>query len=409
MARDIDKLKALDVARAKPKIGADGKPRGHYLSDGLGLYLQVTKEGARSWVFRYQWTGRRREYGLGSAHDVTLAQARQMVPRLRQLVRDGVDPIARRKTARAPAAALVTFRDAAEAYITAHEKEWRSLKHGQAWRQTLEAYAYPIIGDMPVAQVDTAAVLKVLAPIWATRTVTASRVRNRLELVLDAAAAAGHRSGDNPARWQGGLKALLAAPTKLAKVAHYAAVPWRELPALYARLTAETSIAAYGLRFTILTAARTGMVRLTTWSEIARAAALWTIPAVRMKREREHRVPLSAPAMEIIARMSEWRTSNYVFPGRRDRPMGINTMLDYLHRLGVQETQHGFRSCFSDWCAETGKPLDLRDAALAHSVGSTTTAAYQRGDLLDRRKVLMADWAAFLAGLSAVGIEDFLG
>lgn len=405
MPRQAAGLSAAKVAKAGP---------GRY-GDGDGLYLTVRKNGTRFWVFRYVLAGQKmREMGLGRAgmgkNSVTLAEARDKAGTLHRMVKAGIDPLSQRdvEIAAARAAAqdaavkAVTFRQAAAEYISLHAATWSNPKHRQQWANTLEAYAFPHFGDMPVAAVGTAHVLAALEPIWSTKPETASRLRGRIETVLDAAKARGLRSGDNPAAWKGHLALTLPARGKVAKVEHHAALPWQEVGAFMQALPAQAGVGALALRFAILTAARTGEVIGATWGEIDLGTALWTVPSERMKAGREHRVPLSEPALEVLGEAAKLRitTAPYapVFPGAvPGKGLSNMAMLTLLRRMGRGDlTAHGFRSTFRDWAAETtGYPGEVVEMALAHAVGDKVEAAYRRGDLFEKRRRLMVDWALF--------------
>lgn len=364
MARLEKKLSALRLKTLGPGLHADGG----------NLYFQHTPQGNRSWLFRYTRDGRSRGMGLGPLHTVTLAEAREQALAARKLLLAGLDPIDERDKARAAArleaARAITFRTAAERYIAAHTAGWKNAKHGEQWAATLAAYAYPVVGNLPVAHVAVGHVMRVLEPIWATKTETASRVRGRMEAVLDWAAARGYRSGDNPARWRGHLDKLLPARSKVQRVAHFAAMPYGAIPAYMRTLAATPGIAALALRFTILTAARTGDTIGATWGEIDRDAALWIIPAQRMKAGREHRVPLSAAALGVLDAVPRVRGTAYVFPGaRHGRPLSSMAMLETLREKRRGLTVHGFRSAFRDWAAEcTPHPAEVAEMALAHVI-----------------------------------------
>jgi len=404
MPRKATALTAVKVRTAQP---------GRY-GDGNGLFLLVRPNG-RYWLFRYRTgDGRMREMGLGPAGEaqgqVTLADARKAASPLWKAVKEGIDPLAARgaeaaaekAAAQEAAARAITFRTVAEHFITAHEAGWRNPKHRAQWRTTLETYAYPFMRDLPAADVGTAHVLAALEPIWREKPETATRVRGRIEAVLDYAKAREWRSGENPARWRGHLDHLLPSRAKVAKVVHHAALPWREIGAFMAALRGREGIAARALEFTILTAARTGEALGATWGEMDLSAALWTAPAARMKADKEHRVPLSAPALALLGEMAKLRTSDDpaapIFPGQEaDRPLSNMALLMALRRMGRSDlTAHGFRSTFRDWVGEaTGYPADVAEAALAHTQGDKTVAAYARGDLFDKRRRLMADWGEF--------------
>jgi integrase len=400
-------LTAAKVSKARP---------GRY-GDGNGLYLYVRSETSRFWLFRYTRAGRMREMGLGRAgYDdkdaTTLDEARDKAAALHKQVKAGVDPLDKREAdakqaaAEAQAAAIreITFRTVAERYLDAHENTWRNPKHRQQWRNTLETYVYPHFGALPVADVGTEHVLAALEPIWRKRPETATRVRGRIESVLDYATARGWRSGENPARWRGHLTNLLPARGKVAPVAHHAALPWSEIGAFLPALRAQAGISAKALEFTILTAARSGEVLGARWGEIDLAAKVWTIPAGRMKAGREHRIPLSQPALDVLTAMKELRTVDspdaFVFPGgKSNRPLSIMAMAMVLRRMGRGDlTVHGFRSSFRDWVGEaTATPREVAEAALAHALDNETEAAYARGDLFAKRVRLMDQWAKFTA------------
>lgn len=406
MGRKADGLTALKVKNAKP---------GRY-GDGNGLYLFVRTTDAKFWVFRYTREGRMREMGLGRAGDgdeaVTLAEARDKAIDLFRLVRAGVDPLAQRE-AEAKAAAAdaqkatirgITFRTVAERYLDTHEKTWRNPKHRMQWRNTLEAYAHPHFGALSVGEIGTEHVLAALEPIWRAKPETATRVRGRVESVLDYATARDWRTGENPARWRGHLANLLPARGKVAPVEHHAALPWHEIGAFLPLLKAQAGVSAKALHFLILTAARTGEALGARWGEIDLVAKLWTVPAARMKAGREHRVPLSAAALAILADMKELRMVDspdaFVFPGAQaNRPLSIMAMTMVLRRMKYGDlTVHGFRSTFRDWVGEaTGTPREVAEAALAHTLADKTEAAYARGDLFAKRVRLMEQWAKFCA------------
>lgn len=392
--RHLHRLSALAVGRLKDA--------GMY-ADGGGLYLQVTGSGAKSWIFRYAMAGREREMGLGPLHTVSLAEARERALEARKLKSSGVDPIEARRASRSlqklEAARSITFKDAADAYIKANRAGWKNAKHAAQWASTLETYVYPVFGDFAVGAIDTALVLKVIEPIWTTKSETASRVRGRIETILDWATVRGYREGLNPARWRGHLDKLLPAKTKVRKVEHHAALPYRELPDFMAGpLAQQVGIGARALEFAILTASRTSEVIGARWAEIDLEARLWVVPAERMKAGREHRVPLSQGTCQIVAAMAEIRTSEFVFPGgNAEKPLSEMAMLATLRRMKRTDiTPHGFRSTFRDWAAEcTDVPGEVVEMALAHTVANKVEAAYRRGDLFEKRKDLMDRWWRF--------------
>jgi integrase len=414
MGRGIERLTALTVTRArKPGLYADG---GH-------LYLQVTKRRrkdsahqdhrrdlTRSWIFRFKLHGRARDMGLGSLHSVSLSQARAKARSARELLADGIDPIDAKRAAHEQAALdagkAITFKEASGKYIAGHRAGWSNAKHAAQWESTLAAYAYPVIGALSVQAIDTTQVLKVLEPIWTTKTETASRLRARIELVLDWAKVRGHRKGENPARWRGHLDKLLVRPSKLRKVEHHSALPYAEIGDFMQALREQESTAARALEFLILTACRAGEVIDARWSEIHGVEKLWVIPPERMKAGKEHRVPLSPAALTVIERMRMVRDGEYLFPAVRPRkpigkgkPLGEPALLVALKRMGRGNlTVHGFRSSFRDWCAErTNFPREVAEAALAHVVGDATERAYQRGDLFEKRRQLMDAWSRHCA------------
>jgi integrase len=338
--------------------------------------------------------------GLGAVEDVTLAEAREAAEEARKLLRQGSDPIEARRAGRVARAAAnaLTFREVAERYIAAHEASWRNPKHRQQWRNTLESYALPVLGDLAVSLVDVGHVMRVLEPMWREKTETASRLRGRIEAVLDYAKARDWRAGENPARWRGHLDHLLPARSKLQRVEHHAALPWRQMSAFMADLRRQDGIAARALAFAILTAARTGEVIGARWEEFD--GDVWTVPAERMKAGREHRVPLSPAALAVVTAMEPTRglAGSFVFPGgKKDKPLSSMALLMLLRRIGRSDlTAHGFRSTFREWAAEaTGYPREVVETALAHINKDKVEAAYQRGDLFEKRARLMSDWAEF--------------
>jgi integrase len=377
-------------------VSKSGRPYAKLYADGGGLYLRADPSGAKSWVFRYAIAGRQRDFGLGSAADFSLAEARDRALAARKLVADGQDPIeakkAKRRAATVAGATAMTFQACAEAYIAAHRSGWRNPKHASQWPSTLATYVYPIFGALPVAAIDTGLVMKAIEPIWTEKTETASRVRGRIESVLDWATARGYRQGENPARWRGHLENLLPKKSKVRRIEHHAALPYAEIAGFMVELRARDGIDARALEFTILTAARTGEVIGARWAEIDLQSRLWTVPAERMKAGREHRVPLSEAAMALLAALK--REGDRVFP------VSNVAMLMLLRRMGRGDlTAHGFRSTFSDWCAEqTNFPSEVREMALAHVVGDKVEASYRRGDLFEKRRQLAEAWAKYCEG-----------
>jgi integrase len=395
MPRTIGRLTALKIQKAK-------QPGMH--CDGGGLYLRVTADRTKNWVFRFMLNGRPRWMGMGPLHTIGLADARARASDCRRQRYDGIDPIdarrAQRQQARLDAAKTITFRECAEKYITAHKPGWRNEKHAAQWEATLATYAEPVIGKLSVQAIDTTLVLKVIEPLWARKPETAGRLRGRIESILNWAKVRGYRAGENPARWRGHLDKLLPARAKVRKVKHHAALPYPQIGAFMVELRARDGVAARALEFAIMTATRTGEVIGATWSEIDTGARLWVIPADRMKGGREHRVPLSAAALVVLDRMREIREGDHIFPsvGRR-RPLSNMALLETLRRMGRGDlTTHGFRSTFRDWAAErTSFPNEVIEMALAHAISDAVEAAYRRGDLFDKRRRLMDAWSEFLA------------
>ena len=398
MARHINRLTAVEVS-------SKSKSKGMY-PDGGGLYLRVTDTGTKNWVYRFSVDKKASQMGLGKFPAINLADARTEAEKYRKLVQQGINPIAYREAERSAAQAAVkkvwTFKECAQAYIDAHSPSWKNAKHKAQWTSTLEQYAYPIIGDHSVDDIDVGLVLEVLEQIWSTKTETATRVRGRIEAVLDWAQVRGYRSDDkrNPARWKGRLEKVLPPRSKVAKVKHFAALDYNKIGEFMGELREQTAISAKGLEFLILTATRTSEVMLSTWDEIDMDKAIWTIPAERTKTDKEYRIPLSKDALSILQEMQEIKVSNYVFPGQADqRPMSNMAFLMLLKRMGHSDlTAHGFRSCFRDWAAErTNYPHELAEMALGHAIGNKVEAAYRRGDLFEKRCRMMNDWAIYTA------------
>ena len=409
MAREVNKLSTFAVSRAKEP--------GYFL-DGAGLYLQVSSSGSKSWIFKFTLNGRPREMGLGPVHTIGLAEARELAAAQRKLILQGKDPIEERKAEkralRLAAARRVTFDECAEKYIESHRNEWRNPKHADQWESTLQMYASPHIGKLSVADIDTGLVLKCVEPIWHAKTETATRVRGRIEKVLDWATTRGYRQGENPARWKGHLEHSLATPNKIAQVKHQPALPYIQVGAFVRDLRQRSGTAASALEFAILTAVRSGEVRGAMWGEIDLEQGIWTIPAGRMKMKSDHRAPLSKRAIEILEGMKTVVESTaptaLVFPSPRGKTLSDATLLAVIKRMnegedgpkwidpktGSRVVPHGFRSTFRDWAAEcTNHPRWLAEKALAHLVGDETERAYQRGDLLEKRRRLMEDWAGY--------------
>jgi integrase len=405
MTRAIGRLTALKVEKTKEP--------GMY-ADGGGLYLRVTPEGARNWVLRYMLDRRPRWMGLGPLALYGLQEARAKALDARRKRHEGIDPIEARRAERArqrlDAAKAITFGEVAASYIASHKAGWRNGKHVAQWEATLSTHAAPLM-PLPVQLIDTALVLKVLEPIWTTRPETASRLRGRIENVLDFAKVRDFRGGENPARWRGHLDKLLPARSRVCEVKHHSALPYAELPAFLARLREQEGVAARALEFTILTAARTGESMGATWGEINWGEKLWTIAGTRMKGGREHRVPLCDRALTILREMKPAddianAAEQFVFAGAKSgRPLSNMAFLMLLRRMGRADlTAHGSRSSFRDWAAErTNFPSEVAEMALSHVVGNKVEAAYRRGDLFDKRRRLMGAWAEYLAMPRAAG------
>ena len=391
MAKTTNRLTAVGIRNLKDK---------GLHADGGGLYLRITESGTKAWIFRFARDSRARDMGLGAHADISLASAREIAEECRKLLKQGLDPIeARNKTAAKQNASpnSATLREAVDRYITAHEPSWKNAKHRQQWRNTLATYAIPIIGDMDVADIVTEDVLRVLEPIWRTKPETATRVRGRIENVLDWCRARKLRDGANPALWRGHLKHLLPARKKKGSVRHHPAMPWQEMPEFMAALRTNSAMSARALEFTILTAARTSEAILATPSEFDLNEGVWHVPATRMKASVDHRVPLSERARTVIAALPQIEGTGYVFPSaRRERPLSNMAMLELLRGLRPGLTVHGFRSTFRDWAAEqTDFPSEVVEMALAHTIESEVERAYRRGDLFQKRRNLMDAWAAY--------------
>lgn len=397
MGRQIKRLSDRAIKAAKQP---------GYYCDGDGLYLQVSPAQTKSWIFRYTRQGRAREMGLGPERVISLADARGKATDARRLLVDGIDPIdtrdALRVQERAKSANIITFAQCATRYVATHRAGWRNPKHAAQWESTIEAYANPILGPLPVQGVDTARVLEVLEPIWTEKHETASRLRGRIEHVLDWAKVRGYRDGENPARWKGHLQKLLAKVKRKDRVQHHAALPYDKIGAFIVDLREQPGTAAQALEFTILTAGRTGEVIGAKPGEIDFQKGTWTIPGERMKAGREHRVPLSPRALEIAKAQPQ---GEYLFAGGKEGGLSNMAMLKVLERMERDElTVHGFRSTFRDWAAEcTNYPNELCEMALAHVVSDETEAAYRRGDLFEKRRRLMADWAKYCETTKRVG------
>ncbi|MGV8860310.1 MAG: tyrosine-type recombinase/integrase [Pseudomonas sp.] len=391
--------------------------------DGEGLRIQVKPNGKKYWVLRFQLAGKRREMGLGAYPAIGLKEARQKSSDRRRLLRDGIDPLQARDTERAVQLAAeqqrkskaITFQDVSADYIEAHRASWKNVKHAQQWTNTLTTYAAPIIGDLATNQITTEHILNILKPIWASKAETANRVRNRIELVLDAAKARGLREGENPARWRGHLDKLLPPSSKAKRTQNHPALPYSELSRFIQALNSIEGQSAYALKMTILTACRTSEVLAANWSEVDLKAKLWSIPAERMKAGKVHTVPLSDTVIALLQGLPRFPGNSLLFPGtRKGRPISNMAMLMTLRRMDAKDlekggkgwrdsndrviTAHGFRSTFRDWAAEqTNYAREVCELSLAHVVANGAEAAYWRSDLLEKRRALMADWADFVS------------
>lgn len=379
-----------------------------------GLMLQVAPSGTKSWVLRVKVGDKRREIGLGAYPGVGVALAREKAQRLRDEIVSGVDPVAQRDAARESViqqqleerAMQWTFRSCAEAYIKAKAPGWRNAKHGDQWRNTLATYAYPSIGALLVRNINIGHVTAIIEPHWATKNETINRVRNRIELVLDWATVRKYRTGDNPARWKGNLDKLLAERSIVAPVVGHRALAATDVFTFVENLRCVAGIGARCLEFVVLTACRSGEARLATWSEINMATKTWDIPGSRMKSGRPHRVPLSDEVMTLLDGLPRLEGTDLMFPGKKAKtPISDMTMTKVMRDMGVDAVPHGFRTTFSSWCASsTAYPSEVREMALAHAIGDGTVAAYQRSDLFEKRRNLMADWAKFIN--TTVVVED---
>jgi len=409
MPRVAKELSAIEISRLK-------EPGYHFVGGVAGLILQVTDNGARSWILRTTVGGRRRDIGLGGYPTQTLAGAREKARETVAQIRQGADPLEQRKAAKsalaAARAAAITFEEAAKKYIADNEAGWTNAKHAAQWPATLKKYVYPTIGKIHVASIETQHVISVLQPIWTIRTETAGRVRARIEVILDWARARGYRTGENPARWKGHLSAILPASSKVKQVKHHAALDFRQIGSFIEALRRVHSTGARALEFAILTAARSGEVRGAQWSEIDWQARVWAIPAARMKAAKEHRVPLTDAALAILNAMPRLAGSDFIFPssvGKAQSDMTLTATIRRMHQAeldagrsgwtdnaGAIITVHGFRSTFRDWAGETTNyPREVSEHALAHQLPDKAEASYARGTLFDKRKSLMRDWANF--------------
>ncbi len=417
MARRTKELSALEVSRLSVKGY-------HHVGGVAGLVLQVSKSGTKSWLMRVLVGGKRREIGLGGFPDVTLAGARESARAIREKIKSGIDPVAEKAAARstlaATVAAALTFEQAAARYIEANESGWKNSKHAAQWTATLKSYAYPSIGKIQVPVVDTSHIVSILEPIWTSKTETASRLRGRIEAILDWAKVRGYRKGENPARWKGHLDHILPPRNKVQKVKHHPALPYREVSAFMTALQAQECMGARALEFAIFCASRSGEVRGATWSEIDLNTKVWTIPAERMKAEKEHRVPLSSAAIKLLNALPQMGGTDLVFPNSKNEALSDMTLTAVIRRmdeasikaggLGWREngvkviTAHGFRSTFRDWAGETTDfPREVIEHALAHQLKDKAEAAYARGTLFAKRVQLLEKWNQYCANPSNQG------
>ncbi len=397
MAKIAKAMGALQVKR----LTAPGL---HPVGTVPGLRLNITKTGTKSWILRTTVGTRRSDIGLGSYPAVSLADAWERSRQARTEIRNGIDPVADRRARQA--AVIWTFKACALAYITSHDPSWKNAKHGQQWINTLTTYVFPVFGDKHVRDVDTGDVTTAIRPMWSTKNETMVRVRNRIELVLSWAAAQGYRpKGFNPATWRGHLDQVLPKPSKVNNRESFEAVPIDAMHGFMERLRSVSGMSARCLEFAILNACRSGEARGAAWSEIDLNACTWSIPSARMKSGRPHRIPLSATAIKLLDTMPRFEGTDLIFPGRSgDKPLSDMSLTLVMRRMKLTAVPHGFRSTFTDWTAErTACPAEVREMALAHAIGNDTEAAYRRGDLFDKRRQLMNEWAAFVSTAPAIG------
>ena len=391
MVRKAKELSAIEVKRLSAA-------KRHAVGGVAGLYLYLNGKGGSSWVLRVTVAGKREYQGLGSYPEVGVGPARERARLAKQQLDEGINPKLRKREIaselQAKAATLKTFREVSAAYIAAHGESWKNEKHRSQWTNTLDTYVHPKIGDLLVKDIGQEHVLSVLEPIWKEKNETASRIRGRVETVLDFAKVRGYRAGDNPAAWKGHLDKLLPAPSKVAKVTHHRALAFTEMKNFMARLRQRQGVSPRALEFAILCAARSGEVRGATWPEIDLQSEVWTVPGERMKAGKEHRVPLSRAAMDLLKSLPRVPDSQVVFPGRLGGPLSDMSLSKVTRDMGVDAVPHGFRSTFRDWVGDaTNHPADLAEVALAHVLENKTEAAYRRGDALQKRRQLMDDWA----------------
>lgn len=424
MPKKARELSALEVKRLKhPDHGNNAT----FAVGGVdGLLMQITPSGARSWLLRCKVGNRRRHIGLGGYPDVPLAEARERAREARQMIRDGIDPVEQRKANRAALVAAqkrgMTFSEAMEKFLVGKLEEFDNPKHKKQWRSTLDRYAVPAVGRMLVSDINVSDVQRILEPIWLTKNETATRLRGRVEAVLAWATVAGHRTGDNPARWKNNLDAVLPKPSKVAKVEHHPALNLDDVADWFSDVQSRSGFATRALEFVAMTAARSGEIRGAVWAEFDLDKALWIVPAERMKMRNEHRIPLTREAVELLRNLDRMGGSDFVFPAVRGGMLSdaaLSACMKRIHaakpdryldrRSGRPAVPHGLRSTFRDWAAErTEYPSDMAEIALAHSVGSEVERAYRRGDMIEKRRGMMAAWGRFLrgeAGAKVVSIE----
>lgn len=390
-------LTAIEVKRIS-------EPGYHAVGTVPGLHLCVGGSGSRSWILRATVGGKRKDIGLGGYPAITLAEAHANARQALQSIKQGIDPISDKKAKRS--AIEWTFKACALAYIESHKPSWKNAKHGQQWENTLETYVYPHFGDKHVKDVEIADVTTAIRPLWSTKNETMVRVRNRIELVLSWAAAQGYRpKGFNPAQWRGNLDQVLPKPSKVNNRQHFEAMPIDGMFDFIQRLDGAEGTSAQCLKFTILTACRSSESRGATWNEIDLDGATWNIPAERMKAGRPHRIPLSTEALKLLNGLARFEDTDLLFPGRDGKkPLSDMSLTAVMRRFGLTAVPHGFRSTFTDWVAErTSYPGEVREMALAHAIGNDTEAAYRRGDLFEKRRNLMNDWAKFIYTAPAKG------
>lgn len=396
MPKIAKKLGALEVQRLTDV-------RLHQVGTVPGLGLSISKSGAKSWILRTTIGARRSDIGLGSYPAITLAKAWELARETLAVIRAGVDPVAERRAKQSKVE--WTFKRCALAYIDGHAASWKNAKHGQQWRNSLETYVYPVFGDKHVRDVGMAEVINAIEPNWTSKNETMVRVRNRIELVLSWASARSYRSKDNPATWRGNLDQVLPKPSKVNGRAHHRALRIDDTYRFVKCLEGLNGSAARCLQFVVLTACRSGEARLATWAEFDLHSAVWNIPGERMKSGRPHRVPLSLPVLQLLQSVPRFEGTELVFPGREvAKPLSDMSLTAIMRRMNADAVPHGFRSTFSDWCAErTAYPAEVREMALAHAIGNETESAYRRGDLFEKRCKLMNEWAAFVGSPPAAG------